>query len=153
MTLYLLEDHELPLFNINGLIKTGNIYDPADKVGLASMCASVMRTGGTVSREPDALNEELESMAASVEVGMSLEYGSVSLSTLAEDIEKGLEIFADVLRNPAFREDKLDTPQTASRLNVSVEGTIILFHLRCVIFLRSSMVQTIRSAGILKLRG
>ena len=55
-----------------------------------------------MSREPDALNEELESMAASVEVGMSPEYGTVSLSTMAEDIEKGLEIFADVLRNPAF---------------------------------------------------
>ena len=107
MTLYLLEDHELPLFNINGLIKTGDIYDPADKVGLVSICAGVMRTGGTVSREPDALNEELESMAASVEVGMSLEYGRVSLSALAEDMETGLEIFADVLRNPAFREDKL----------------------------------------------
>ena len=107
MTLYLIEDHELPLFNINGLIKTGDIYDPADKVGLSSIFASVMRTGGTVSREPDALNEELESMAASVEVGMSREYGTINLSTLAEDIEKGLEIFADVLRNPAFREDKL----------------------------------------------
>ena len=107
MTLYLLEDHELPLFNINGLIKTGNIYDSADKIGLASIFASVMRTGGTESREPDALNEELESMAASVEVGMSAEYGTINLSTLAEDIEKGLEIFADVLRNPAFREDKL----------------------------------------------
>ena len=108
MVLYLLEDHELPLFNISGLIKTGDIYDPADKVGLSSIFASVMRTGGTVSREPDALNEELESMAASVEVGMSREYGTISLSTLAEDIEKGLEIFADVLRNPAFREDKLE---------------------------------------------
>ena len=108
MTLYLIEDHELPLFNINGLIKTGDIYDPADKVGLSSIFATVMRTGGTVSREPDALNEELESMAASVEVGMSREYGTVNLSTLAEDIEKGLEIFADVLRNPAFREDKLE---------------------------------------------
>ena len=108
MKLYLLEDHELPLFNISGLIKTGNIYDPADKVGLSSIFATVMRTGGTVSREPDALNEELESMAASVEVGMSREYGTISLSTLAEDIEKGLEIFADVLRNPAFREDKLE---------------------------------------------
>ena len=108
MKLYLLEDHELPLFNINGLIKTGNIYDPADKVGLSSIFASVMRTGGTVSREPDALNEELESMAASVEVGMTREYGTINLSTLAEDIEKGLEIFADVLRNPAFREDKLE---------------------------------------------
>ena len=108
MVLYLLEDHELPLFNINGLIKTGDIYDPADKVGLSSIFASVMRTGGTVSREPDALNEELESMAAAVEIGMSREYGTVNLSTLAEDIEKGLEIFADVLRNPAFREDKLE---------------------------------------------
>ena len=106
--LYLIEDHELPLFNISGLIKTGDIYDPADKVGLSAIFASVMRTGGTVSREPDALNEELESMAASVEVGMSREYGTINLSTLADDIEKGLEIFADVLRNPAFREDKLE---------------------------------------------
>ncbi|MCG9128896.1 insulinase family protein [Candidatus Poribacteria bacterium] len=108
MELYLIEDNELPVFDISGLVKTGTIYDPADKIGLASIFASVMRTGGTVSREPDALNEELESMAASVEIGMSPEYGSVSLSTLAEDIDKGLEIFADVLRNPAFREEKLD---------------------------------------------
>ena len=108
MKLYLIEDHELPLFRISGLIKTGDIYDPADKVGLSSIFASVMRTGGTVSREPDALNEELESMAASVEVGMSREYGTINLSTLAEDIGKGLEIFADVLKNPAFREDKLE---------------------------------------------
>ena len=117
ITLYLLEDHELPLFNINGLIKTGNIYDPADKVGLASICAGVMRTGGTVAREPDMLNEELEFMAASVEVGMSREYSTVNLSTLAEDIEKGLEIFADVLRNPAFREEKLEL-----RKQQAVEG-------------------------------
>lgn len=108
MTLYLIEDHELPVFDISGLVKTGTIYDPKDKIGLASICASVMRSGGTVSREPDALNEELESMAASVEISMSPEFGSVSLSTMAEDIEKGLEIFADVLRNPAFRQDKLD---------------------------------------------
>ncbi len=107
MTLYLLEDHELPVFNISGLVKTGTIYDTKDKIGLASICASVMRTGGTETREPDALNEQLESMAASVEIGMSPEYGSVNLSTMAEDIQKGLEIFADVLGNPAFREEKL----------------------------------------------
>ena len=108
MELYLLEDHELPVFDISGLIKTGTIYDPVEKIGLASIFASVMRTGGTITREPDALNEELESMAASVEIGMSPEYGSVSLSTMAEDIEKGLEIFSDVLRNPAFRAEKLE---------------------------------------------
>ena len=117
MTLYLIEDHELPLFSINGLIKTGDIYDPSDKVGLAAIFASVMRTGGTSAREPDALNEELESMAAAVEVGMSAEYGTINLSTLSEDIEMGLEIFADILRNPAFREDKLEL-----RKQQAVEG-------------------------------
>lgn len=108
MVLYLLEDHELPVFDIRGLVRTGSIYDTRDKIGLANIFAAVMRTGGTISREPDTLNEELESMAASVEIGMSAEYGNVSLSTMAEDIEMGLEIFADVLRNPAFREDKLE---------------------------------------------
>jgi predicted Zn-dependent peptidase len=48
---------------------------------------------------------------------MSREYGTINLSTLAEDIEKGLEIFADVLRNPAFREDKLEL-----RKQQAVEG-------------------------------
>ena len=56
-------------------------------------------------------------MAASVEIGMSREYGTVNLSTLAEDIEKGLEIFADVLRNPAFRAEKLEL-----RKQQAVEG-------------------------------
>ena len=97
-----------PYLTSEGLVRTGSIYDTSDKIGLAGIFASVMRTGGTISREPDALNEELESMAASVEIGMSAEYGNISLSTMAEDIEKGLEIFADVLRNPAFREDKLE---------------------------------------------
>ena len=40
MTLYLLEDDELPVFDIKGLVKTGTIYDPEDKIGLASICAS-----------------------------------------------------------------------------------------------------------------
>ena len=35
MILYLLEDPELPLVNISALIRTGSIYDPPDKVGLA----------------------------------------------------------------------------------------------------------------------
>jgi zinc protease len=35
MQLFLLEDHELPLIHLSALIRTGSIYEPADKVGLA----------------------------------------------------------------------------------------------------------------------
>lgn len=107
MILYLLEDHDLPLFNITARIRTGAVYEPPEKAGLASLTGYVMRNGGTLSMQADKMNEELEFMAASVETSIDRESGSASLSTLKKDIDKGLKIFADVLMNPAFPEDKI----------------------------------------------
>ncbi|MGB2863284.1 MAG: pitrilysin family protein [Sedimentisphaerales bacterium] len=107
MRLFLLEDHELPLVNMSVRIRTGSIYEPAEKIGLASITGMVMRTGGTTSRTGDELDEMLESIAASVETGIGLNSGSASMSVLKGDVDTGLAILADVLMNPAFREDKI----------------------------------------------
>jgi len=107
MQLFLVEDHELPLIEISARIRTGSIYEPADKIGLASITGIVMRTGGTTSKTGDELDEELEQIAASVETGIGLNSGSASMSVLKEDIGTGLAILADVLMNPAFSEDKI----------------------------------------------
>src|SRR5215207_6231106 len=68
MVVMLLEDHELPLVEATALVRAGSRFDPADKVGLAELGAEVMRTGGTQSMPGDALDDALESRAASVEV-------------------------------------------------------------------------------------
>ncbi len=107
MILYLLEDHDLPIFNITARIRTGAIYEPQEKAGLASLTGFVMRSGGTISMPADKMNEELEFMAVSVETAIDRESGSANLSTLRKDIDKSLKIFADVLMNPAFPEDKI----------------------------------------------
>ncbi len=107
MILYLLEDHDLPIFNITARIRTGAIYEPPEKSGLASLTGYVLRSGGTLSMPADKMNEELEYMAASVETSIERESGSASLSTLKRDIDNGLKIFADVLMNPAFPDDKI----------------------------------------------
>ncbi len=107
MRLFLLEDHELPLVNISVRIRTGSIYEPAEKIGLASITGQVMRTGGTASMTGDEIDEELEAIAASVETGIGLNSGSASMSVLKSDLDKGLSILADVLMNPAFRQDKI----------------------------------------------
>jgi len=82
MQLFLLEDHELPLINMSAWIRAGSIYEPADKVGLANITGTVMRTGGTTSKTGDELDELLESIAASVETGIGLNSGSASMSVL-----------------------------------------------------------------------
>jgi len=107
MRLFLLEDHELPLVNVSVMIRAGSIYEPAEKIGLASITGEVMRTGGTASRTGDEIDEELEAIAASVETSIGLNSGSASMSVLKRDLDKGLSILADVLMNPAFREDKI----------------------------------------------
>lgn len=107
LTLYLLEDHELPLIDLSARIGTGSVYDPPDKIGLASLFGTVLRTGGTTTRSPEEINEQLEFIAASVETGMAQEYGTAGLSALSKDLDQALEIFADVLRHPAFREDQI----------------------------------------------
>ncbi|NQT03723.1 MAG: insulinase family protein [Planctomycetes bacterium] len=107
MQLFLLEDHELPLISVSARIRAGSIYEPPDKIGLAAITGTVMRTGGTVSRTGDEIDEQLESIAASVETGIGLNSGSAFVSVLEKDIDVGLAILADVLMNPAFREDKI----------------------------------------------
>ncbi len=113
--LFLLEDHELPIINVSAMIRTGSIYEPADKIGLASICGEVMRTGGTETRTGDQIDEQLESIAATVETSIGTDSGSAYMSVLKEDVDDGLEILADVLRNPAFPEDKIELAKISHR--------------------------------------
>ena len=112
---YLLEDREFPIIEISVWIRTGSIYEPADKVGLAEITGAVMRTGGTTSKTGDELDEILESLAASVETGIGGDSGSASMSVLKEDLDTGLSILADILMNPAFREDKIELEKVQHR--------------------------------------
>ena len=115
MKVYLLENHDLPLVRGTALVRTGNLFDPKEKVGLAEFTGSVMRSGGTKSKTGDQIDELLENMAASVESGIGETTGSVSFNTLKENTDDVMAVFKDVLTNPEFRQDKLDLAKSQMR--------------------------------------
>lgn len=119
MTILLLEDNELPLINATARIAGGGAYDPSDKVGLASIAGQVMRSGGTASFAPDSLNEQLERLGASVETGMGTTSGSAFMSTLSDNVEQVLPIFAEVLRAPRFAQEQVDLAKNQQRSAIS----------------------------------
>jgi len=119
MQVFLLEDHELPLVSLSALIRTGSVYEPADKIGLAAVTGTVMRTGGTTSKTGDQIDEQLEQIAASVETGIGPNVGGASMSVLKEDVDTGLSILADVLMNPAFAEDKIELAKITHRSSIA----------------------------------
>ncbi|HEX6726131.1 MAG TPA: pitrilysin family protein [Nitrospira sp.] len=102
MVLYLLEDHELPLVSITVTMRTGSWLDPTDKIGLAAMTGAVMRTGGGGGLSAEQVDAELEQFAADVSIGIGRQSGSASLDVLSKDVHRGLEIFAGLIRTPAF---------------------------------------------------
>jgi len=108
MQVFLLKDSSLPVVSGRALVRTGNLFDPEDKIGLAELTGTVLRIGGTGSRTGDEIDQELESMAASVETGVGETMGQANFWTLREHLDRVLEIYADILRNPAFRQEKLD---------------------------------------------
>ena len=107
MTIFLLEDSELPQVNAVAQIGVGSVYEPAEKRGLASITGTVMRSGGTESMAPDSLNTVLENIGATVETGIGETSGSAYMSTLSDHVDTVLPVFAEVLRQPAFAQDRL----------------------------------------------
>ncbi len=108
LIVYMLEDHALPLVNGAAFVKTGSLYDPEDKISLASLTADLMRTGGSAGRTADELDERLENLAASVEVSASDLYTTASFSALTENLDEVLDLYAGVLSRPAFAQDRID---------------------------------------------
>ena len=107
LVVYLLEDRDLPLIGGTAIVRTGSRYEPADKVGLAQLTGTVMRSGGTQNHPAAELNSILEQKAASVETGIGTTSGSASFNTLTEDLDTVFPLFAEVLRQPAFAPEKL----------------------------------------------
>lgn len=119
MVLYLLEDHKLPLINARVRLAAGGYLDPPDKVGLASITGTVLRTGGTERMTGDEIDAALESIGASIEFSIGTTSGSGSMNILSDYVDTGLEIMADILRRPVFDEDKIDLARTQQRSAIS----------------------------------
>jgi zinc protease len=119
MVIFLEEDHELPLIDGSARIRGGSRNEPAGKVGLVDILSEVWRTGGTKTKTGDQLDDFLEVRAAKVETGGGPDSTSISLSCLKGDFDDVFSVFADLLKNPEFRADKLDLAQKQANDGIS----------------------------------
>jgi zinc protease len=104
---YVQEDHSLPLFNISAIFNCGDLYVPKDKTGLGRILGDQLIKGGTATKEGSAIEERIDFLGGSLSFMVSDRTSTLSLSVLTKDLDEGLALFFDVLRNPAFREEPL----------------------------------------------
>jgi len=106
MVLYMQEDHELAVVEITSLVRIGSAYAPADKAGLAEMTGHLWRSGGTKTITPGEMDEKLEFMGAGIETSIGMDSGTIGLKVMSKDLDAGLSLFSDIVKNPAFDEKR-----------------------------------------------
>src|SRR5437660_4109907 len=119
MVIFLQEDHELPLIDANAIVRGGSINEPQDKAGLVSIYGLAWRTGGTKSKTGDEADDLLEARAAKIETSGLQLYTNISISCLKGDFDFVLDLFQDFLRNPQFRQEKIDLAKDQLRTGIA----------------------------------
>ena len=102
----LAESHKLPLCGVEMVVRTGNGANPPDKAGLADLVADMLDEG-TATRSATAIAEEIAQLGATLATNATWDASSLSVSALSENIDRALDVWADVLLQPAFSEDDL----------------------------------------------
>lgn len=97
----------IPVINFNLLLDAGYAADQFGLPGTAGMALGMMDEG-TKKRNALEISEELAMLGASLGTGANLDNCSVSLSSLKSNLDKSLDLFADVILNPSFPNDELE---------------------------------------------
>jgi zinc protease len=119
IVVFLQEDHELPLIDGVAYVRGGSLAEPADKVGLVSIYGQAWRTGGTKSKTGDDVDDLLEARAAKIETNGTAQSTNISLSCLKGDFDFVLNLFQDFLRNPEFRQEKIDLAKNQEKTGIA----------------------------------
>jgi predicted Zn-dependent peptidase len=116
----LLEDHKLSTFSVQMIVHGGGLADPNDLHGLA-MITAAMLDEGTASRTSREIAERLALLGASFSASATPSSGesTVTISGLVDNFAPTLELFADLVRNPAFPPAELD--KLKARLHSQVQ--------------------------------
>jgi zinc protease len=104
LRLMVLEDHRVPQVSFQLMIPgAGGYFDPADRIGVATWTAAMMREG-TATRTSAQISEALETMGATLFTsgGSSSANAEVDGNALTESLPKLMEVSADVLLHPSF---------------------------------------------------
>lgn len=105
------ENHEMPVVSLNLRITRGAKHDPAGKAGTASAIAAVLNKG-TRTRTAEQIAETIDFVGGTLSASAGDDWISVSSTVLTEFLDTALVLLSDVVRNPTFPEEEVETERT-----------------------------------------
>lgn len=108
LNVWMVKHSELPIVSMNMVVNSGSMADPQDRAGLASITARLM-DDGTKTRSAVDIANQLQSVGAFLNTGSGWDSGNIAVQTLTKNLDKALDIYSDVIINPSFPADEIET--------------------------------------------
>lgn len=116
------ERPDLPLLAAHLLVRTGAEADPEGRAGATSMTGSLL-TKGTEKMSAPEIASAIESLGGEIDSGARWDASMASVVVMSSKAEPALNILADVVLHPAFKQDEIDRlkKQTIDGLRVTMQ--------------------------------
>ena len=127
LKLILAQRHQVPIVNLELLLDAGSAADQFALPGTAEMTMQML-SAGTGRRNAFQISDESDMLGAQVGASATRDMSVVSLSALKAKLDASLDLWADVLLNPAFDEQEFRRAQKqtlAAILRGKAEPTIV----------------------------
>ncbi|MFT5253106.1 MAG: zinc protease [Flavobacteriales bacterium] len=98
-----IENYEVPLVEFQLQLKGGLLLEEESKIGVSNMLAELM-TKGTKNKTPEALENAIESLGATITATANGESITISGSTLAKNYNQTLQLIQEILLEPRWDE-------------------------------------------------
>lgn len=117
-----LSHHELPIVSLRLLVRAGSSQDPANKPGVASLVGALLDQG-TTTRSAQEVATAIDDVGGALAAGGGTDLSYVNVVVMKDSFRFGLELLADVARNPAFAATEIERQreQAQSSIRVSFE--------------------------------
>ena len=122
MVAYLVPDHTLPLVTVHVLMRIGPDLDPAGREGLAGLSIGQLTRAGTARHNATEVEDLVNALGATLDASVGGRGGGMmglggvpigaaearaSLTLLGKDLDQGLALLVECLREPAYQADRL----------------------------------------------
>lgn len=104
------EKHEVPIVQVNLVIKAGSVNEMPDKLGLAGMTANMMDEGAA-GKSSLELSDAIDFLGTSISVSGGMHTSGVSMRSTVSKFDESLKLFSDILLHPDFPQKELDRLQ------------------------------------------
>jgi len=107
LSVWLVEQHEVPIVQVNMIVRAGSSADPVGKYGVGSMTANMLDEGAG-GKSALELADAIEFLGAQLATTSSFDYSAVRLSVPVAKLSAVLPLMADVIIRPMFSSEELE---------------------------------------------